>query len=382
MLKANARFCFGEEEKRALICLKNALCDKPVLRLYKANATTELHTDASVDGYGAILLQKSDEDGAFHPIHYSSGKTSPAERRYTSYELEVLAIVKALVKFRVYLLGIHFKIITDCRAFALTMNKKDLCVRVARWALLLEEYDYVIEHRPGKNMAHVDALSRNPLPMCMILDERDSLTVKFKQAQQDDNDVKRIFDAVKAGNIDGYIIRSDLLFKKRDGDILLVVPKSMRTQIIKQTHEQGHFSVAKTEALLLRDYFIPNAKSRIEKVIRNCVACILAERKQGKQEGQLNMIEKGELPLDTFHIDHLGPLPTTRKSYKYIFAIIDAFTKFVWLYATKTTNASEVINKLKRQSFIFGNPRRIISDRGTAFTSKEFAEFCAKMTEN
>jgi len=63
------------------------------------------------------------------------------------------------------------------------MNEKDLCVRVA---LFLEEFDYVTEHRPGKSVLHVDALSRNPLPVCMIIDEHDSLTVKFKQAQQND----------------------------------------------------------------------------------------------------------------------------------------------------------------------------------------------------
>lgn len=380
LLKSNTKFHFEEKEKEAFISLKNILCDKPVLHLYKLNAPTELHTDASMDGYGAILLQKSGEDGAFHPTYYLSGKTSPAERRYTSYELEVLAIVKALVKFRIYLLGIPFKIVTDCRAFTLTMHKKDLCVRVARWALLLEEFDYVIEHRPGKNMMHVDALSRNPLPVCMLIDERDSLTAKFKQAQQNDDDVKKIFDAVKEGNIGSYIIKNDLLFKKHNGDVLLVVPKLMHTQVIRQAHDRGHFSVAKTEALLLRDYYMPNVRPKIEKVIKNCVACILAERKQGKQEGYLNTIEKGELPLDTYHIDHLGPLPSTRKNYKYIFAVVDAFTKFVWLYATKTTNAAEVINKLKKQSFIFGNPRRIISDRGSAFTSKEFADYCT--TEN
>lgn len=89
------------------------------------------------------------------------------------------------------------------------------------------------------------------------------------------------------------------------------------------------------------------------------------------------MIDKGELPLDTFHVDHLGPLPTIKKSYKYVFAIVDAFTKFVWLYATKTTNTTEVVNRLKKQSFVFGNPRRIISDRGTAFTSKEFKDYCS-----
>jgi len=71
-------------------------------------------------------------------------------------------------------------------------------------------------------------------------------------------------------------------------------------------------------------------------------------------------------------------LPSTKKGYEYIFAIVDAFTKFVWLYATKTTNTVEVIDKLKKQSVIFGNPRRIISARGTAFTSRDFSEYCAK----
>jgi len=249
---------------------------------------------------------------------------------------------------------------------------------VARWALLLEEFDYVIEHRPGRNMVHVDALSRNPLPVCMVVDEHDILTVKFKQAQQSDSDVKKIFDAVKKGNINDFVIKNDLLFKEHRGEILLVVPKSMRTQIVKQAHERGHFSVAKTEALLLKDYYIPNVRPKIEKIVKNCVTCILAERKQGKQEGYLNTIEKGELPLDTYHMDHLGPLPSTKKSYKYVFLVIDAFTKFVWLYATKTTNTAEVLSKLKKQSTIFGNPRRMISDRGAAFTSREFAEYCVK----
>ncbi|GFT49045.1 retrovirus-related Pol polyprotein from transposon 17.6 [Trichonephila clavipes] len=90
-------------------------------------------------------------------------KTTPAEEKYSSYELEVLAVVNALKKFRTYLLGNHFKIITDCSAFQKTMDKKDLVTRVARWRLLLEEYDYEIVHRSGQRMQHVNALSReNP----------------------------------------------------------------------------------------------------------------------------------------------------------------------------------------------------------------------------
>ena len=64
-------------------------------------------------GYGAILLQKNSTDGTLHPEHYSNSKSTIAEQKYSNYELEILAIVKALKKFRVYLLGICFKIITD-----------------------------------------------------------------------------------------------------------------------------------------------------------------------------------------------------------------------------------------------------------------------------
>lgn len=84
------------------------------MKLYKQKAETELHTDASMYGYGAILFQKCDDDGALHPIYFASGKTIDAEMKYTSYELETLAIIKALRKFRIYLLGITFKIVTDC----------------------------------------------------------------------------------------------------------------------------------------------------------------------------------------------------------------------------------------------------------------------------
>ncbi|GFY78901.1 transposon Tf2-9 polyprotein [Trichonephila inaurata madagascariensis] len=81
------------------------------------------------------------------PIHVK--EKNPAEEKNSSYELEVLAVVNALKKFRTYLLGNHFKIITDCSAFQKTMDKTDLVTRIARWALLLEEYDYEIVHRSG-----------------------------------------------------------------------------------------------------------------------------------------------------------------------------------------------------------------------------------------
>ncbi|CAK9834317.1 Transposon Tf2-9 polyprotein [Anthophora retusa] len=377
LLKAEVKFQFGIEQEHAFEQLKIALASKPVLRLYKVRAETELHTDASKFGYGAILLQKDDCDSGLHPVYFASGKTTPAEERYSSYELEVLAIIKSLKKFRVYLLGIPFRIVTDCRAFALTMRKKDLCVRVARWALLLEEFEYTIEHRPGKNLVHVDALSRNPLPSCMLVGESESsINGRLRKAQREDPGIRKIFELVESGRAEGYTIRGGIIFKEIEGDIRLVVPKSMRTQVVKRAHENGHFASEKTEAVLKKDYWFQNMREKVDKVVRNCVDCILAERKRGRPEGFLFSISKGEVPLDTFHIDHLGPLPSTKKRYCYIFAVIDAFSKFVWLYATKSCNSAEVIEHLRKQSGLFGNPRRIISDRGTAFTSAAFEAYC------
>ena len=90
----------------------------------------------------------------------------------------------------------------------------------------------------------------------------------------------------------------------------------------------------------------------------------------------LNPIEKGSIPLDTLHIDHLGPLPSMKKSYRYVLVVVDVFSKFTWLYATKSTSTAEVLARLKKQATIFCNPRRIISDRSTAFMSSEFRDYC------
>lgn len=378
LLRSNVEFRFGKDEEQAFQNLKFALSNKPVLKLYKIGVETELHTDASKFGYGAILLQKGSDD-VFDPTYYASGKTTPAEEKYTSYELEVLAIVKSLKKFRVYLLGIHFKIITDCKAFTLTMNKRDLCVRVARWALALEEYDYEIQHRSGKSMMHVDALSRNPLPEALLINENnDSLIARFNQAQNADQDLQKIIKLAALNKADSYVLRNNLLYRDEKDELLLVVPKILQTSIIRQAHEQGHFGVNKTEILVRKDYWFKGMRPKIERIIMNCINCILAERKHGKQEGFLNTIDKGDIPLHTYHVDHLGPMPSTKKSYRHIFVVTDAFSKFVWLYATKSTDTAEVINHLRKQSVFFGNPYRIISDRGTAFTSGTFKEYCTE----
>ena len=102
----------GQNEIIAFEQLRNSLITAPVLNLFNSKAVTEIHTDASMYGYGAVLLQQDDEDCQFHSTEYMSRKTTSAEQKYHSYELEVLAVIGALRKWRIYVLGLKVKIVT------------------------------------------------------------------------------------------------------------------------------------------------------------------------------------------------------------------------------------------------------------------------------
>ena len=101
----------------------------------------------------------------------------------------------------------------------------------------------------------------------------------------------------------------------------------------------------------------------------------MANRKRGKQEGQLHSVPKEDVPLHTYHVDYLGPLESTSKVYKHIFAVIDSFTKFCWLYPTKTTSAKDAVTRLQMQIAIFENPFQV-SDLGSTFISDDFRTYC------
>lgn len=374
MLRKNAKFEFNDEHRMIFNTLKKKLTSSPVLKIYDPKAETELHTDASNVAYAAILMQK-DCNGELHPVHYMSRRTTDAESKYTSYELEALAIMEGIKKFRHYLFGKRFKIVTDCKAFQMTLDKKDLAMstKVARWIITLQDYDFIIEHREGSKMRHVDALSRNPYVGAIFSD----LHSDIRHAQECDDGLRAIMEILKEEKpYADFCLNEGLLCK--GSELCLVIPQKMEMDIIRRAHENGHFAKKKTTELISKDYYIPKLGKKVEDYIATCIPCLLASRKEGKQEGYLNPIEKGDIPLHTLHLDHIGPLTDTRKQYNHILTVIDAFTKFVWLFPTKSTTTQEVLNKMEIHQQNFGNPSRIITDKGTAFTSNEFQQYCER----
>ena len=144
--------------------------------------------------------------------------TSDNERKYTSYELEVLAIVEALKKFRIYVLCSHFTIVTDCNAFVKTLNKKEISTHIARWALYLQDFDYATVLRTGSKMAHVDALCRNLC--CMVI--QDTVLHQLFKAQQTDEHITAIKTLLRDAPHEDFIIKNNILYKTINGvDLLL-----------------------------------------------------------------------------------------------------------------------------------------------------------------
>lgn len=375
LLRKDAVFRFEEQEIEAFNCLKSCLSSSPILAIYSPDDETELHCDASSHGYGAILLQRK-SDHKFHPVGYFSKPTTEAESRYHSFELETLAVVNALKKYRVELEGISFKIVTDCNSLALTLKKKLLNPRIARWALEFENFDYTIEHRSNERMRHVDCLSRiedvniieaNSLEQILSVEqERDPTILKIRQSLEcNDSPLNNKFE-----------LSDGLVYRKSGEKLLFYVPTVMEGNVIRANHdEMGHFGVKKVHDLLLNTYWFPKMLQKIESHVKYCLKCIQFSPTSGKTQGELHCIPKGDVPFYTIHVDHLGPLEQTKTKNKHVLVVVDGFSKFVKLYAVRSTTSSEAIKCLKSYFQAYSRPIRLVSDRGTAFMSNEFKEF-------
>ena len=144
--------------------LKARVTSEPVLAHLNLDKQFELEVDASRYAVGAVLLQRQD-DAKRHPVGYYSATLSVAERNYDIYDLELLAIVKALQNWRPLLAGLphKIKIFSDHLNLQYWRDPQKISRRVAREVLELADYDYEIHHLKGKENGRADALSRRPV---------------------------------------------------------------------------------------------------------------------------------------------------------------------------------------------------------------------------
>ncbi|ESK83261.1 reverse transcriptase-rnase h-integrase [Moniliophthora roreri MCA 2997] len=120
-----------------------------------------IEADTSKWATGAVLRQKG-TDGEWHPCGYLSKSLSPTERNYEIYDCELLAIYRALMEWRHYLMGGKFKVVilSDHKNLTYFRTAQKLNRRQARWSLFLSEFNLGLVHVPGKSITQADTLSR------------------------------------------------------------------------------------------------------------------------------------------------------------------------------------------------------------------------------
>lgn len=374
LTKKNVPFIWGSEQEAARQEIIAHLTSEPVLAIYDPRLPIEVHTDASSVGYGAVLLQ-THESGHKRVVGYFSKLTQGAESKYHSYELETLAVVKALQHFRHYLVGSRFTVVTDCNALKLTQKKKDLMPRVARWWMYLQDFDFSLEYRKGTSMSHADYLSRNPVNVVRV--EKPQSWAQIAQAA--DEETQTLMQKLNEGHLDSnqYVKKNDLLYYRyrpigEEPRLLCFIPKGHRLSLLRVFHdEHGHVGAEKTCDLILKHFWFPGIRPFVQKYVSHCIVCLAHKKSPRSIHQPIHSYEKPDCPFETIHLDALGPLPDSN-GHRFVLIIVDAFSKYCLLYPMMRQEASELKRHFANAISLFGAPKLIVADRGRMIQSNEF----------
>ena len=157
--KTRGSITWTPEAQAAFEQLKREITEESLLKLPETDKHFFLRTDASDVAMGAVLLQK-DEVGDCRPVSYASKKFVAAEKRYSTVEKELLAVVWAIRRFEPYLFGRQFTVQTDHHPLQYIRRAKSTNGRLMRWALQLQQYEFVIETLKGVENVDADFWSR------------------------------------------------------------------------------------------------------------------------------------------------------------------------------------------------------------------------------
>ena len=135
--------------------------ESPYLTIPDFKKPFVLYTDASGTGVGAVLSQKDDENRE-RVIAYASRSLNKTEQNYGITDKECLAVIWAIKHFEQYLGLLPFQVVTDHFALKYLQTAKMPTGRRARWIMYLQQFDFEITYRPGKENKNADALSRTP----------------------------------------------------------------------------------------------------------------------------------------------------------------------------------------------------------------------------
>ncbi len=392
------------EALKAFETLKKLLCERPVMAFPKAEGEFSLFTDASLDGVGAILLQKQeDEKGnkTDRVIAYASKALEKHQKAYTPFLLEMHGMCWGMEHFRQYLLGRHFKIYCDHKpAEKLTKVHTRTLHRLQE---LLLEYNFEVVYHKGEQQI-ADYLSR-PERMCdrnivaalqidtsPILFDMPSSTLK--NLQNEDKVTQTLITYLKSRTLPkspelkkiitrygkACYLKDDILFINLKRKNLLskpciFAPSMLHAEIIANSHGKfttGHGGINNTKERVLTEFFWPNVDKDVEEFVKACPNCQLADKSKEstRKHGPLGTTPSSDSPLEIMHCDLFGPLRTDEGK-SHILVMTDPFSKYT-RFAAISNRKPETVAEAIMEHWVsdFGTPNICISDAAPDFCSK------------
>src|SRR5260370_40021674 len=262
------------------------------------------------------------------------------ERNYAVHEQELLAIVHALREWRHYLLRNRITIITDHRSLQYLSTQDKLSARQTRWSEFLQQFDYEIKYRPGKENHVADSLSRQPdhilAPIHRTSIEISSDLLDTIKAEYNNDLATR--EIISKGH-PSYSVTNGLVYTV-DGKLYVPFTDTIRVSIINEHHDtptNGHLGEHKTSERISRYYYWPGMRKSIQQYIQQCQSC---QANKASHQLPIGLLQSLDIPgkrWETVSMDLITKLPETTKGNDAIIVFVDKFSKMVHYAATTTT---------------------------------------------
>ncbi|UYV79719.1 K02A2.6-like [Cordylochernes scorpioides] len=386
LLKKNTRWKWTREHRILFRKCKSLLTNESVLTHYDPTKELVLACDASSYGLGVVLSHR-DKNKQESPIAFASRTLTDAEKNYSQLEKEALSIVYGCEKFRQYLLGRSFVLVTDNRPLMhLFSPHKPIPVcgasRIKRWSLKLGAFHYSVEFRKTDDHGNADALSRLPLKAVEreSIDEdqvlllrkmnevpfsfrdvafetrRDKiLSIVLRNVQEDNWQMPKISNENPLFPF--YKIRNELSadFGCLQWRERIVIPPKLRSQILRDLHEM-HFGIVRMKMIARRYFWWPGIDGNIEDMARECTIC---QESASMPPSTISEWTWPEKPWHRLHMDLAGPF----------------MGKMFLIFILKEITSRTIIYHLRQVFARFGLPELLVTDNGRQFVSKEFEDF-------
>ncbi|WRX11626.1 Integrase [Theobroma cacao] len=353
--------------------LKEKITKAPVLALPNFDLVFEVDCDASNVGIGVVLSQEG------RPIAFFSEKLNDARLKYSTYDKEFYAVIRALDHWSHYLLPKEFILYYDHEALKHLNSQHKLNRRHAAWSEFFQAFPILLKHKSGAQNKVADALSRR-LTLLSTLQLKVVGFEVVKELYEKDPEFSEIWKTSSQHPYRQFHRQEGYLFK---GNQLCIPQCSLRQSIIWEAHNgglAGHFGRDKTLALVKEKFYWPKLERDIIRHIQRCRICHIA--KLGNQNTSMyKPLPIPEAPWVDVSMDFVLGLPRTQRQKDSVMVVVDRFSKMAhFVPCHKTDDASHIADLYFKEIVrLHGIPKTITSDRDVKFMSHFWRTLWRKM---